>query len=98
MGVRRNFPCGLQRRNFAYPFQVADNAMQIDVHKKLYPFSPLVCAGRTSILNLLSEVFSTLRLSEIIFFHKMPYIQFLEHFLQISHNLKHNQRREQHEW
>jgi len=27
-----------QRQNFAYPFQVADDAMQMDVHKMLYPF------------------------------------------------------------
>jgi len=27
-----------QRRNFAYPLQVADDAMQMDVHKTLYPF------------------------------------------------------------
>jgi len=31
------FPGG-QRRHFAYLFQVADVAMQIDVHKTLYPF------------------------------------------------------------
>jgi len=30
------FPCG-QRRNFAYSFQVADDAVQMDVHKTLYP-------------------------------------------------------------
>jgi len=33
----QNFFQGGQRRNF-YPFQVADDAMQIDVHKMLYPF------------------------------------------------------------
>jgi len=27
-----------QRPNFAYPFQVADDAMQMDVHKTLYYF------------------------------------------------------------
>jgi len=32
------FPGGGQRRHFAYHFQVADNAMQTDVHKALYPF------------------------------------------------------------
>jgi len=31
------FPEG-QRRHFAYTFQVADDAMQTDVHKALYPF------------------------------------------------------------
>ena len=29
--------CG-QRRNFAYPFQVTNGAMQMDVHKTIYPF------------------------------------------------------------
>ena len=37
MGVRRDF-CGGQRRNFAYPLQVADDSMQMDVHKTLYSF------------------------------------------------------------
>jgi len=32
------FPGGGQRRNFAHPFQVANDAMQMDVHKTLYPF------------------------------------------------------------
>jgi len=31
------FPVG-QRRHFAYSFQVADDAMQMDVHKAFYPF------------------------------------------------------------
>ena len=32
------FPGG-QSRHFAYPFQVADDTMQMDVHKTLYPFN-----------------------------------------------------------
>jgi len=32
------FPGGAQRRHFAYPLQVAIDAMQMDVHKTLYPF------------------------------------------------------------
>ena len=59
------FP-GWQRHNFAHGFQVADDAMKMDVHKTLFPFYPLVCAGWTSILNLLSQMFSTLRLSEML--------------------------------
>jgi len=39
------FPGWGQRGNFTYPFQVADDAMQMDVCKTLYPFNPLVCAG-----------------------------------------------------
>ena len=38
---RKVFPRGGQRRNFACPFQVADDAMQTDVHKTLYPFYPI---------------------------------------------------------
>jgi len=39
MDVRRNFAFqGGQRRNFAYPVQVAGDAMQTYVHKTLYPF------------------------------------------------------------
>jgi len=34
------FPGG-QRRNFAYPFQVVDDAMQTDVHKMFYSFYPI---------------------------------------------------------
>ena len=60
------FPGWGQRRNIAYTFQVADDAMQVDVHKTLYPSTPLVFAGWTSVLNLLSEMFFTLRLSEML--------------------------------
>ena len=38
MGVRRNFSRGGQRRHFSYPFSVADDAVQMDVHKTLLPF------------------------------------------------------------
>ena len=38
MGVRRNFSRVGQRRHFAYLFQVADDAIQMDVHKTLFPF------------------------------------------------------------
>jgi len=38
-GLPQIFFQGEQCRNFAYPFQVADDAEQIDVHKPLYPFS-----------------------------------------------------------
>jgi len=30
---------------FAYPFQIADDATQMEVHKMLYPFFALVCTG-----------------------------------------------------
>jgi len=38
MGIRRNFSKGGQRRQFAYGFQVAGEAIQTDVRKTLYPF------------------------------------------------------------
>jgi len=38
MGVRINYSTGDQNEKFAYPFQVADNITQMDVHKMLYPF------------------------------------------------------------
>jgi len=45
-GRPQKFSSGGQRQNFAYHFQVADDAMQMDVHKTLYPiYIPLVCAG-----------------------------------------------------
>jgi len=37
MGVGRNLFRGGQRQRFAYTFQVADDTMQIDVYKTLYP-------------------------------------------------------------
>jgi len=37
MAVAETFPGG-QTRYFAYPFHVADDAMQIHVHKTLCPF------------------------------------------------------------
>jgi len=36
----------------------------------------------------MSEMFSTLQLSEMNSFHKLPTIHFFEHFLLISHNLR----------
>jgi len=32
------FPGGTQRQHFAYPFQVADDAERMDVHKTLHVF------------------------------------------------------------
>ena len=69
-----------------------NTSVQLDdqwLNARLCPFStPLFCAVWTPILNLLSEIFSTLRLSEMLFFHKLPNIYFFKHFLQISHSLK----------
>jgi len=38
MGVRRNFSRGEQRLYLLILFQVANDAMQMDLHKTLYPF------------------------------------------------------------
>ena len=38
MGARRNFTRRGQTRHFSYPFQFADDAMQMHIHKTLYPF------------------------------------------------------------
>jgi len=38
LGVRRSFSRRGQRRHFAYPFQVVDNAVQVDVNTALCPF------------------------------------------------------------
>ena len=38
MGVRKKFSRWKQRRLIVYPFQVADDAVQMDGHNALYPF------------------------------------------------------------
>jgi len=48
------FPGWRQRRNFAHPLQVADDAMQMEVHKTLYPFYPISLCGLNLNLNRLS--------------------------------------------
>jgi len=35
------YPGGQRRRIFAYPVQIADDAMQMNIQKALYPFSPI---------------------------------------------------------
>jgi len=62
------FPGGEKRRNFVYPVQVADDAMQVDVHKTLYHFHPhyfVLVEPQFSIFCL--KIFSTLRLSVMLF-------------------------------
>ena len=81
-----------KRRYFAYSFQVAADAMQIDVCKTLYHFYSISLCW----LNLLSyfcyEMFSTQRQSRIIFsFPILHNIHFFEHFLRNkSRNLRKN--------
>jgi len=47
------FPGGGQRQNFAYPIQVADDAMKMDVHRTLCPFYRINLCW----LNLISQSF-----------------------------------------
>jgi len=54
MDVRRNFFRVGQRPNFAYPLQVADDAMRMDVHEALYSFYHISLCW----LNLNSQSFA----------------------------------------
>jgi len=81
MGVRRNFSRGWQRRNFAYPFQVADDAMQMDVHKTLYPFYIIgLCWLHHNSQPFVYNVFYTSAIRYTFSFYKLPNIQFLSTF------------------
>ena len=98
MDVRRNFSMGGTSK-FCLSFSKLMTMQWEWTFTKRFTLSfPFVCAGWTLIPNLLSEMFSTLRLSEMLFLFINCLISiFFEHFLQISHNSKNNQRREQHE-
>jgi len=88
MSVRRNFS-RRQRRNFAYHFQVADSAMQMDVHKTLYTFYPISLYWLDiNSQSFVWNVFYTSAIRNAFSLNKLPNIHFFEHYLQISHNLK----------
>ena len=61
------FPEGAQRRKFAYTFQFADDATQMEVHKTLYPFYLISLYWLNLNSQSLSEMFSTFRLPEMFF-------------------------------
>jgi len=84
MGVRINFSKGEGiRRNFANPFVVADDAMQIDVHKTLYPLYPIsLCWLKINSQSFVENVFYTSAIRNALSFHELPNIHFFEHFLQ----------------
>jgi len=65
MGVRKNFSVGWQRGNFAYPFRLLTIQCKRTYTKRFVVSTQLVCAGWASILNFLSEMFSTLWLSAV---------------------------------
>jgi len=76
-------------RSFAYPFQVADDAMQMDVRKTLYPFYPIsLCCLNLNAQSFVRNVFYTLAIRNTFSFHKLSNIHFFEHFLQMSHNFR----------
>ena len=50
--------------------------------------TPLVCIGLTSILSFVWNGFYTSAIRNAFSFHKPPKIHFIEHFLQISHNVR----------
>jgi len=78
-----------QRWNFAYPFQVSHDAMQMDVHIMLYPFYSIsLCWLNLNSQSFVLNVFHTSGIRNAFSFHKLPNIHFFEHFLQISHNLR----------
>jgi len=65
MGGRRNFSRGGQHRQFTYLFQIADDAMQMNVNKTLCPFyAPKIMPrvhGRRNHCIVLSNVFTPTR-------------------------------------
>ena len=89
MGVRRYVSWRGQCWNFAYPFQVAVDAMQMDVHKTIYPFYPIsLCWLNLNSQSFVWNVFYTSAIRNVFSFHKLPNIHFFENFLQICHDLR----------
>ena len=71
MGVLRFFSRGGQHRNFAYPFQVADDAMQMDVYKTLCTFYPIsLCWLNLNSQSFVWNVFYTSAIRNTFSFHK----------------------------
>jgi len=61
------FPVGATSKFLHIPFRLMTMKCKWTFTKRFVLSNPLACAGWTSILNLLSEMFSTLRLSEMLF-------------------------------
>ena len=71
--------------------QVADDAMQMYLHKTLYPFYAIsLCWLNLNSQSFVSNVFYTSAIRNALSFHTLPNIHCFEHFLvlQISHNLR----------
>ena len=68
---------GSQRRHFAYPLQVANDAMQMYVRKMLYPFYPFsLCQLKFITQSFVGNVFYTSAIRYVFSFHKLPNIRF----------------------
>jgi len=88
MVVRRNFQGGATSK-CAYSLQVADSAMQMDVHKTLYRFYPSsLCWLNLKLSTFRLKCFLHFGCQKCFFFHKLPNIHFFDHFLQIAHILR----------
>jgi len=91
MDVRRNYSRVGQRPNFAYSLQVADDAVQMDVHNTLYSFYHIsLCWLNLNSQSFVWNVFYTTAISNAFLFinYLLPNIHFFKHFLRISHNLR----------
>jgi len=79
-----------QRRNFAYYLRTADDLMQMNVHKTLYPlYRVSLCWLNLTSQSFVWNVFCTSDVRKAFSFHKLPNIHFFEHFLvSTNHNLK----------
>ena len=95
ISVRRNFS-RTQRQNFTYPLQVADDAMQMDVHKTLYRFYSIsLCRLNLKSQSFVWNLFCTSAIRYAFSFHKLPNIIFWALSTNKSY-FKNNQRPEQH--
>jgi len=80
---------GGKRRNCAYTFQVTDDAMQMGVHKTLYPSYPIsLCWLNLNFQSFAWNVFYTSAIRNVTSFYKLRNVHCFEHFLQWCHNLK----------
>jgi len=87
MGVAEIFP-GEVTSKFCLSFRFLTTQCKRTFTKRFTLSTPLISAGSTSILNLLSEMFFTLRLPEMLFLFINSLYPFFEHLLQVSHNLR----------
>jgi len=84
MGVRRVFFQGGKLQNFAYPLQIADDEMQIDVHKRFYPFYRIsLCWLNFKSQSCIWNVFYFSAIRKAFSFYELPNTYFVEHFLQM---------------